>query len=168
MTRGTEVSLPMNHIRVLLRRAGVRRTTSISNRMMVNVIEGFIVQLLELAIVYRDYAKRKTLMPLDVVYGYKKFGKQYYGVDASGRKSAKNYPDIPPGSIPTGKGKGKGKGKGAKGRAPSKGKKKRTRADLAALRSIRSARKNSMKPVFARQRFRRFVLNAIKQYMSAI
>ena len=69
-------------IRRLARRGGVKRISGLVYEETRNVLEAFLKRVMWDACQYMQYAKRKTLTPMDVVYALKKQGRTLYGFDA--------------------------------------------------------------------------------------
>lgn len=66
-------------IRRLARRGGVKRIASSTYLKAREAMHAFVDKMLGDALVYCEYAKRKTVNALDVVYALKRAGKPIYG-----------------------------------------------------------------------------------------
>lgn len=66
-------------LRRLARRGGVKRISSLVYIEMRGNLKTFLEEVLKDAVMYTEYAKRKTVTALDVVYALKKRGRIMYG-----------------------------------------------------------------------------------------
>ena len=66
-------------IRRLARRGGVKRISGLIYEETRFVLKGFLENVLRDTITYTEFAKRKTVTALDVVYALKRQGKTLYG-----------------------------------------------------------------------------------------
>ena len=66
-------------IRRLARRGGVKRMSGTVYPEIRDVLKTYLTNLIKDIIEYTAYSKRKTVTPMDVVYGLKKNGRTLYG-----------------------------------------------------------------------------------------
>lgn len=66
-------------IRRLARRGGVKRISFLIYDSIRDILREFLVRIVSDAAQYTDYAKRKTVTTLDVVYALKRNGRTLYG-----------------------------------------------------------------------------------------
>ena len=66
-------------IRRLARRAGIKRISGTVYEEIRNVLKGFLYKTVGDAVGLAEYAKRKTVTAVDVVYSLKKQGRSLYG-----------------------------------------------------------------------------------------
>jgi histone H4 len=66
-------------IRRLARRGGVKRISGLIYEEAREVLKQFLENILKDAVTYTEYARRKTVTAMDVVYALKKNGRTLYG-----------------------------------------------------------------------------------------
>lgn len=66
-------------IRRLARRGGVKRIAYLIYDHIREILRDFLIRIVRDAAQYTDYAKRKTVTTLDVVYALKRHGRTLYG-----------------------------------------------------------------------------------------
>lgn len=66
-------------IRRLARRGGVKRISNFIYDETRGALKSFLTRVIEDAVTYTDYAKRKTVTAMDVVYALKRQGRTLYG-----------------------------------------------------------------------------------------
>ncbi len=66
-------------IRKLARRGGVKRISGLVYEETRSVLKAFLTNIIRDAVVYTDYARRKTVLVMDVVFALKRNGKILYG-----------------------------------------------------------------------------------------
>eukprot|EP00834_Sanchytrium_tribonematis_P004682 NODE_243_length_11887_cov_0.520699.p12 type:complete len:131 gc:universal NODE_243_length_11887_cov_0.520699:2311-2703(+) len=69
-------------IRRLARRGGVKRISGLIYEEVRGVLKSFLENVIRDAVTYAEYAKRKTVTSLDVVYALKRQGRTLYGFGA--------------------------------------------------------------------------------------
>ena len=72
-------------IRRLCRRAGVKRIGGMIYEETRGVVKVFLEQVIRDAVTYTEYARRKTVTAMDVVYALKRQGRTLYGFDGGNR-----------------------------------------------------------------------------------
>ena len=69
-------------IRRLARRGGVKRISGVVYDTVRDVLKEFVTGVIKDSIVYTEFARRKTVTAMDVVYALKRRGKTLYGYDS--------------------------------------------------------------------------------------
>ncbi len=72
-------NITKNEIRRLARRGGVKRISGLVYEETRSVLKVFLENVIRDAVTYTEYARRKTVTAMDVVYALKRQGRTLYG-----------------------------------------------------------------------------------------
>ena len=79
--QGKEIILGITKpaIRRLARRGGVKRISGLIYEETRNVLKNFLENVVKDAVTYTEYARRKTVTAMDIIYALKRQGRTLYG-----------------------------------------------------------------------------------------
>jgi histone H4 len=77
--RARQKGISDGDVRRLARRGGVKRIAGMVYPEVRSVLEIFIRQILRDTVTYTEFARRKTVLPVDVLYALKRNGRTLYG-----------------------------------------------------------------------------------------
>ena len=79
MTKDVILGITKPAIRRLARRGGVKRISALIYEETRNVLKLFLENIVKDAVTYTEYARRKTVTSMDIMYALKRQGKTLYG-----------------------------------------------------------------------------------------
>ena len=79
MTKDVILGITKPAIRRLARRGGVKRISGLIYEETRNVLKSFLQNVVKDAVTYTEYARRKTVTAMDVIYALKRQGRTLYG-----------------------------------------------------------------------------------------
>ncbi len=79
MTKDVILGITKPAIRRLARRGGVKRISGLIYEETRNVLKLFLQNVVKDAVTYTEYARRKTVTAMDVIYALKRQGRTLYG-----------------------------------------------------------------------------------------
>ena len=79
--RGNTQGITKPAIRRLARRGGVKRISGLIYDETRSALRAFLKDVIHEAVIYTEYARRKTVTAMDVVYALKRQGRTLYGFD---------------------------------------------------------------------------------------
>ena len=79
MTKDVILGITKPAIRRLARRGGVKRISGLIYEETRNVLKLFLQNVVKDAVTYTEYARRKTVTAMDIIYALKRQGRTLYG-----------------------------------------------------------------------------------------
>ena len=79
MTKDVILGITKPAIRRLARRGGVKRISGLIYEETRNVLKIFLQNVVKDAVTYTEYARRKTVTAMDIIYALKRQGRTLYG-----------------------------------------------------------------------------------------
>jgi histone H3/H4 len=79
MTKDVILGITKPAIRRLARRGGVKRISGLIYEETRNVLKLFLQNVVKDAVTYTEYARRKTVSAMDIIYALKRQGRTLYG-----------------------------------------------------------------------------------------
>ena len=79
MTKDVILGITKPAIRRLARRGGVKRISGTIYEETRNVLKLFLLNVVKDAVTYTEYARRKTVTAMDIIYALKRQGRTLYG-----------------------------------------------------------------------------------------
>ena len=76
---GAQAGITKGDIRRLARRGGVKRISGLVYDEVRDNLTAFVKQIMQHAVIYTEYAKRRTVIPTDIRYALKRNGVTLYG-----------------------------------------------------------------------------------------